>query len=195
MRLFRLQIVLLVLAAATSVRAGKIEIIRDSYGVPHVFARSQFDGCLGLGYAQAEDNLEAVLKYVMEARAQAGRVAGQRPNIEQDFRFRMFRLPEISKTLSNRWRIPTSRSDGFAEGITMYLWRHPDRKPDWFDRMTGVDAVAVIKAYQIRQQWANVMQDMRGIVHTLAKSTRRAVTTVGPQTCGASGRHDRRRAR
>jgi acyl-homoserine lactone acylase PvdQ len=167
MKLFRLQIVLLVLAGASSVRAGKVEIIRDSYGVPHVFARSQFDACLGLGYAQAEDNLDAVLKYVMDARAQAGRVAGQRQNIEQDFRFRMFRLPQISKALYEQMAdTERSRSDGFAEGINTYLRRHPDRKPDWFDRMTGVDTVAVIKAYQIRQQWANVMQDMRGVVQT-----------------------------
>ena len=167
MKLLRLQIVLLVLAAASSVRAGKVEIIRDSYGVPHVFARSQFDACLGLGYAQAEDNLDAVLKYVMDARAQAGRVAGQRQNIEQDFRFRMFRLPQISKALYEQMAdTERSRSDGFAEGINTYLRRHPGRKPDWFDRMTGVDTVAVIKAYQIRQQWANVMQDMRGVVQT-----------------------------
>ena len=106
------------LASAPAMQAGEIEIIRDSYGVPHIFADNAFDGSLGLGYAQAEDNLESVLRYVMEARAQAARVAGTRANIEQDFRFRMFRLPEISKTLYEQMTdAERSRSDGFAEGI------------------------------------------------------------------------------
>ena len=181
-RLIRPQIALLMLAAATTVRAGEIEIIRDSFGVPHIFADSEYDGSLGLGYAQAQDNLDTVLRYVIDARAQAACVAGTRANIEQDFRFRMFRLPEISNALYGQMTgAERSRCDGFAEGINLYLRRHADLKSDWFDRVTGVDTVAVIKAYQIRQQWADVMQDMRGVAQT-----RREIDRAGGDDGGAS---------
>ena len=36
---------------------NKVEIIRDSYGVPHIFAENQNDLAFGLGYAMAQDRL------------------------------------------------------------------------------------------------------------------------------------------
>ncbi|MDP6039085.1 MAG: penicillin acylase family protein [Candidatus Latescibacteria bacterium] len=157
-------VLFLLLVLPTEAHAGKIEIIRDNFGVPHIFADTAFDGSLGLGYAQAEDNLDVVLRYVMESRACGAKVEGNRRNIEQDFLLRTFRLPEINRVLYEQMT-PEERaqSDGFAEGINLYIQQHPDRKPDWFDHMTGLDAVAVIKVYQFRQQWSDVMKDMRGV--------------------------------
>ena len=36
---------------------GKVEIIRDSYGIPHIFAENRNDLVFGLGYAMAQDRL------------------------------------------------------------------------------------------------------------------------------------------
>ena len=38
---------------------GDVVIQRDEYGVPHIFASTVEGGYYGLGYAQAEDLLEA----------------------------------------------------------------------------------------------------------------------------------------
>src|ERR1700680_3375371 len=35
----------------------RVEIVRDSYGVPHVFASAERDLFFGLGYAMAQDRL------------------------------------------------------------------------------------------------------------------------------------------
>jgi len=54
------------------VRAGEVEILRDPWGTPHVFAVSERDGFWGLGYAAAEDRL---LQMKLIRRKAAGRLA------------------------------------------------------------------------------------------------------------------------
>ncbi len=52
---------LLLLSAAVAAAEG-VEIIRDEYGVPHIFASTPAEAAYGLGYAEAEDRLNALLK-------------------------------------------------------------------------------------------------------------------------------------
>ncbi|MGH8765891.1 MAG: penicillin acylase family protein, partial [Burkholderiales bacterium] len=37
--------------------AGPVEILRDRYGIPHIFAQDLADATFGLGYAHAQDRL------------------------------------------------------------------------------------------------------------------------------------------
>src|ERR1022692_2477202 len=39
-----------------------VTILRDEYGVPHIFAQDAAGAAFGSGYAQAEDRLEEMLK-------------------------------------------------------------------------------------------------------------------------------------
>jgi hypothetical protein len=43
--------------ALHSAAAAEVEILRDPWGIPHVFAAAESDGFFGLGYAAAEDRL------------------------------------------------------------------------------------------------------------------------------------------
>jgi len=52
--------------------ASAIEVLRDPWGTPHVFAVSEVDGFFGLGYAAAEDRL---LQMELIRRKAAGRLA------------------------------------------------------------------------------------------------------------------------
>ena len=53
-------------------RAGEVEVLRDPWGTPHVFAANEPDGFFGLGYAAAEDRL---LQMELIRRKAAGRLA------------------------------------------------------------------------------------------------------------------------
>ena len=44
------------------VRAESVEIIRDEFGIPHIFAKTPEEAAYGIGYAQAEDRLQALLR-------------------------------------------------------------------------------------------------------------------------------------
>ena len=56
---------------------GSVRIVRDSYGVPHIIARDERSLFYGAGYAQAEDQLENLMKNYLRAQ---GRSARQYPN-------------------------------------------------------------------------------------------------------------------
>ena len=51
---------------------GDVEVLRDTWGIPHVFAAAEVDGFFGLGYAAAEDRL---LQMELIRRKAAGRLA------------------------------------------------------------------------------------------------------------------------
>ena len=57
---------------AASEAPGKVELLRDRWGTPHIFAANEADGFYGLGYACADDRM---LQMDMVRRRAAGRLA------------------------------------------------------------------------------------------------------------------------
>ncbi|MBI2952258.1 penicillin acylase family protein, partial [bacterium] len=56
------------LSVAAAVATGPtVTIYRDSYGVPHVYGDSEAAAAFGVGYAQAEDRLDALLLNYLKA--------------------------------------------------------------------------------------------------------------------------------
>src|SRR5262245_40260247 len=67
--------------ALAATAAEKIEILRDQFSVPSVFARTAAGTAFGSGYAQAEDRTEALLRNLLSAKP--GEVSAQlRPLID-----------------------------------------------------------------------------------------------------------------
>jgi acyl-homoserine-lactone acylase len=157
------RVVLVGLLLASPASAGTVEVLRDRWGVPHVYAGTGYDAAFGLGFAQAEDDVAAILDYVMSSRGTAATVAGARAAVEEDVRVRAFRLPQICETLyTTQSPEARDRCAGFAAGVEHYLSKHPDKKPVWFDRMTGRDVVAVAKWFQFRQSLGEASRDLAG---------------------------------
>ena len=140
-----------------------IEVIRDTYGVPHIFAASLADAAFGQGYCHAEDNLEPILIAYIEARGVAARTFG-RARLENDFWARVFRLQDVSRRIYEGMA-DEARSvvDSYAAGINQRMADHPDKRPEWFDRATGLDVVAASKAYQLQQQMNVARKDLAGL--------------------------------
>ena len=44
----------------SQINPDNIEIVRDSYGVPHIFASTDAEVAYGFGWAQAEDNFKTI---------------------------------------------------------------------------------------------------------------------------------------
>ena len=59
-------------AAITSGLTAPVDVVRDTYGIPHVFASSHADAAFGLGYAHAQDRL---WQMEMNRRIGSGRLA------------------------------------------------------------------------------------------------------------------------
>src|SRR3990172_1548612 len=84
------------LSIAASAVAEDVTIHRDDFGIPHIFAATAEGACYGMGYAQAEDRLEELLKQYLRATGRMSEAFGP-GNFRDDYRQRLWRHAAISK--------------------------------------------------------------------------------------------------
>jgi len=109
--------------------AQRVTILRDTWGIPHVFGKSDADAVFGLMYAQAEDDFNRVERNYINAMGRLAEVEGEAA-IWRDLRMKMFITPEAMKAkyaASPAWL--KKLMVAFADGLNFYLLTHPDVKP------------------------------------------------------------------
>src|SRR4029077_2187964 len=92
--LHRLFLWLLVCSLAGS--AEKIRIVRDEFGVPHIFASTPAGAAYGSGYAQGEDRLEEMLRNYRKAEGTMSEVFGENW-FRHDWRQRLWRHRRVAE--------------------------------------------------------------------------------------------------
>jgi acyl-homoserine lactone acylase PvdQ len=137
----RFALVLLSLGIAWS--AEKVEILRDEYGVPHVFAATATGAAFGSGYAQAEDRLEEMMKNYRKAEGTMAEVFG--PSfLFQDYRSRLARHREVAqqhyKDLDLKLR---AICEAFQAGVRKFMQEHPEQVPAWAPELEPWQIVAL----------------------------------------------------
>src|ERR1044071_6412634 len=110
-------------------RAQKITIIRDNWGVPHVYAKTDADVVFGLLYAQCEDDFARVEWNYIDALGRTAEVEGESA-LYSDLRSRLFHDSTRAKELYKQSKPEMKKlMDAFADGVNYYLSTHPDVKP------------------------------------------------------------------
>lgn len=110
-------------------QAGNITIIRDDFGVPHVYGKTDADAVFGLLYAQCEDDFNRVEQNYIWATGRLAEVDGEEA-LYSDLRAKLFMTEEEAK--ANYEKSPEwlkKLCDAFADGINYYLYTHPEVKP------------------------------------------------------------------
>ena len=117
-------------AAANPQRLARtVTIYRDTYGVPHVFGRTDASTVFGFAYAQAEDNFWRVEENFINALGRASEVYGER-SLEEDRLNRALEIPRLAREEYARLdRHMRALCDAFAEGFNYYLERNPEVRP------------------------------------------------------------------
>jgi acyl-homoserine-lactone acylase len=116
-------------AAAWQTRAQGVTIIRDDWGIPHVYAKTDADVVFGLMYAQAEDDFNRVETNFINSQGRLAEAEGE-AEIYRDLRMKLFITPEALKAdyaKAAPWL--KALMDGWADGLNFYLHTHPDVKP------------------------------------------------------------------
>src|SRR3989337_3053802 len=67
---------------------SQIEIVRDAYGVPHIFAETDAEVAYGLAWAHAEDDFATIQLVVLMGKAKLGTALG-RKGAEADYVIQM----------------------------------------------------------------------------------------------------------
>ena len=57
------------LASFAQIDPSKIDIVRDHYGVPHIFGKTDPEVAYGLAWAQAEDDFETIQQSMLAGKA------------------------------------------------------------------------------------------------------------------------------
>lgn len=110
-------------------QASEIEIIRDDFGVPHIYGKTDADAVFGLLYAQCEDDFNRVEQNYIWAIGRLAEVEGESA-LYSDLRARLFMTENEAKELykgSPKWL--KKLCDAFADGVNYYLYTHPEVKP------------------------------------------------------------------
>ena len=115
-------------------RAAQAEIIRDEWGIPHIYAPTDADAVFGMLYAQCEDDFPRVERNYLEATGQMALAFGEE-HLYHDLRARMWMDSTSAKTHYNNapeWL--QALCDAFADGINFYLHTHPKEQPLWINK-------------------------------------------------------------
>jgi penicillin amidase len=125
--------------------AQDVTIYRDTYGVPHVFGRTNASTMFGFAYAQAEDNFWRVEQNFIYSLGRRAEVAGE-SGLNEDRRNRALEIPRLAKEEYERLD-PQMRAicDGFAAGFNYYLTKHPEVHPQLLTKIEPWYTLAFIR--------------------------------------------------
>jgi acyl-homoserine lactone acylase PvdQ len=110
-------------------QAQNITIVRDTWGIPHVYGKTDADAVFGVMYAQAEDDFNRVETNYLNSMGRLAEAEGESA-IYRDLRMKLFidpadmtaqyeKSPAWLKTLMN----------AYADGLNYYLYTHPNVHP------------------------------------------------------------------
>ncbi len=122
---------LLTVLVGSSLFAEKVEILRDEFGVPHIFATTDAGGAFGSGYAQAEDRLEELMRNFRKAEGSMAEAFGEEW-FHHDYRQRRWGHRYIAEA-HYRELSPKIRSilEAYVSGIRLFQRQHPEQSPPW----------------------------------------------------------------
>ncbi len=122
--------------------AYDVEILRDTWGVPHVFGVTDADAAFGLAYAHAEDDFLTIQQGVVAARGDLSKVYGM-DGTANDYMVALLRIWEVMdaqyETLSPE---VIAICEAYAAGLNLYAAQHPDQAFRGMFPVTGQDVVA-----------------------------------------------------
>jgi acyl-homoserine lactone acylase PvdQ len=148
-------------------QANKVTIIRDNWGIPHVYGKSDADAVFGLLYAQCEDDFKRVEMNYVEKLGRMSEVKGE-SELYNDLLIRMIiDSSEAKKDFASAPVWLKKLMNAYADGINYYLFTHPQTKPAllkrfepwypllWTDGSIGAIDIADITVSDLKNFYSN----------------------------------------
>ena len=123
-------------------QARDVTIVRDDWGIPHVYGKTDADAVFGVLYAQAEDDFNRVETNYINALGRLAEAEGEAA-VFRDLRMKLFIDPDSLKAryeASPEWL--KILMNAFADGLNYYLYRHPEVTPRVIQRFEPWMALA-----------------------------------------------------
>jgi acyl-homoserine lactone acylase PvdQ len=110
-------------------QSKNITIIRDNWGIPHIYGKTDADAVFGLLYAQCEDDFKRVELNYIEKLGRMAEVKGEAA-LQSDLYIKL--IIDSAEALADYKRSPgwlKKLLNAYADGINFYLYKHPETKP------------------------------------------------------------------
>src|SRR6187551_1655932 len=115
-------------------QAKNVTIIRDNWGIPHIYGKTDADAVFGLMYAQCEDDFKRVEMNYIEKLGRMAEVKGA-ASIYDDLLIRMIiDSADAVKDYNNSPAWLKKLCNAFADGINYYLYKNTNTKPALLNR-------------------------------------------------------------
>lgn len=115
-------------------QADRVEILRDDFGVPHIYGKTDADAVFGLLYAQCEDDFRRVERNYVWAIGRLAELEGEEA-IYSDLRANLYMTEAEAKAAyetAPNWL--KELCVAFADGVNYYLHTHPEANPQVITR-------------------------------------------------------------
>ncbi len=151
-----------------------IKIIRDNYGIPHIYGKSDADAVFGLMYAQCEDDFKRVEFNYIEKLGRLSEVNGEK-DLYNDLLNRLV-IDSVDAIRDYKNAAPWLKKilNAYADGINFFLYKNPQVKPSllkkfqpwypllWTDGSIGAISTAGISVNEIKNLYS---QENRELVY------------------------------
>ena len=111
---------------------NNVQIIRDKWGIPHIYGKTDADAVFGFMYAQCEDNFQRMERNYIK-------LFGRLSEVDEDAKWlddlKMRMIYDTIAAKKDYERSPAWLKKlliAFADGINFYLYKHPNVKPEVF---------------------------------------------------------------
>jgi acyl-homoserine-lactone acylase len=105
-----------------------VKILRDTWGVPHVYGKTDADAAYGLAWAQCEDNFVVLQESLMTSRGTMGAHTGQ-AGAMTDY---IVALLKVNEFVEERYKKDLSKDlrkvlEGYAAGVNAFAAKYPEQ--------------------------------------------------------------------
>jgi acyl-homoserine-lactone acylase len=115
-------------------QSQNVTIVRDNWGIPHIYGKSDADAVFGLLYAQCEDDFKRVEMNYIEKLGRMSEVKGE-AELQNDLYIKL--IIDSAEAVADYKKAPQwlqQLLNAYADGINFYLHQHPDVKPVLLNR-------------------------------------------------------------
>ncbi len=112
--------------------AGLVTIVRDNWGIPHIYGKTDADAVFGLMYAECEDNFKGIEQNYLYQLGRQAETDGEK-NLYTDVQLQL--IADTADAIKDyKESAPWFKKlmDAFADGVNYYLYKHPEVKPAVF---------------------------------------------------------------
>ncbi|GIV43169.1 MAG: penicillin amidase [Bacteroidia bacterium] len=116
------------LKAFSQINPKNITILRDSLGVPYIYAKTDAEVAYGLAWANAEDDFVSMQENLLNGKAMLGLYQGKQ-GAGLDFIVRLFKIREYVNQNYETQVSPDFKKvlQGYAEGVNAYAKKYPQK--------------------------------------------------------------------